>query len=117
VDARDVTVTDTAAPDESEFEGPPARFQGSAVQEMKQIRFRCPYCGIAHQAAILPHSPQIAKFKCRQCDHVLDVETRPSAMDSIEQEFDLRLDMKKSAERGKSFSLPSTPSGIIIARR
>jgi len=38
-------------------------------------------------------------------------------MDSIEQEFDLRLDMKKSAERGKSFSLPSTPSGIIIARR
>ncbi len=83
---------------------------------MKIATFRCPYCGIVHQAAILPHSPQIAKFKCRQCDHVVEVQTRVSAMDSIEQEFDLRLDMKHSAERGKVFSLPS-PSGLIIPGR
>ena len=115
VNAKDITVSDLPR---FEFpDDPPTRFQGASVSEMKKIQFRCPHCGIACRAVILPQSPQIAKFRCRQCENTVEVETRPSAMDSIEQEFDLRLDMKHSGERGKAFSLPTSPSGIILARR
>ena len=107
MDARDIAVSDPETPELPSEDFVPARFRGVSIHEIKTVKFRCSYCGLPHTAAILPHSPQIAKYKCRQCDHVLEVETRPSVMTSIEQEFDLRLDMKNVAARGKAFSLPT----------
>lgn len=83
---------------------PPPHFRGVTQSELREVKFRCGYCGVPCTAAVLPHSPQIAKYKCRRCDQVSEIQTRPSAMDAIEEEFNLRLDMKKSGEHPKEFS-------------
>ena len=84
----------------------PERLATVKGEEVKQIQFRCTYCKKAHTACVLPESPRIAKFHCRVCGRDSEIETRPSAMDAIEQEFDLRLDMKKTKARAKAFSIP-----------
>jgi predicted RNA-binding Zn-ribbon protein involved in translation (DUF1610 family) len=85
------------------------RFAGITADDISIVKFRCPHCGLAHQASVLPGSPQTAKFHCRQCDRVIEVETRPSAMDSFEEEFDLRRDMVNVEARPKAFSKPVSP--------
>jgi transposase-like protein len=87
----------------------PERFAGLEASETTVVKFRCPHCGIGHQATVLPGSPQVAKYFCRQCERTIEVETRPSAMDSFEQEFDLRRDMVNVQARPKAFSKSVSP--------
>lgn len=90
-------------------EVPAQKFAGVSAEEITRVQFRCSYCGMRHQAVVLPGSPQTAKFHCRQCDRVSEVETRPSAMDSFEQEFDLRRDMVNVEAHPKAFSKSTSP--------
>jgi hypothetical protein len=113
VNARDLEIiTPEPFDPQKDIGEPPAYFQGASIHEMKSIRFRCSYCGVPHSAAILPHSPQIAKFTCRQCNHVLEIETRPSVMDSIEEECELRKDIGRVTQHPKAFAMPS-PRGKL----
>lgn len=83
------------------------------ASEIREIQFRCRGCGKGSKAAVLPHSPRIAKFKCPLCSYVTEVETRPSAMDAIEDEFNLRLDMKNVRARPKAFSFGSNSARVV----
>jgi len=105
MEARDVKIS-VPGPfvPEIDLEDLPARFQGAAAAEITIARFRCPHCGIPCQAAILPQSPQVAKFRCRRCDNTIDLVTRPSAMDNIEEECELRKDIGHVENHPKEFS-------------
>lgn len=43
---------------------------------VKTLHYRCPDCRYANTCAALPHSPVVAKHKCRQCGRVNEVQTR-----------------------------------------
>ena len=87
----------------------PERFVGLHPSEAQQVKFRCPHCGISHQATVLPGSPQTAKFHCRQCEHVIEVETRPSAMDEFESEVEERKHYGHLKAKARVFSKAVSP--------
>lgn len=88
----------------SEILKEPDRFSGKAQSEYTRLRFRCPYCGIHQQAAVTAATPIEAKFRCTRCDNLCVVQTRASAMDSIEEWFNEGKDIRDTLAKKREWS-------------
>lgn len=88
---------------------PPFKLDGLDVRDVHRIRFRCPHCGISSEAAVLPGSPQVAKFRCRQCERDIEVQTRASAMDALEAEVEERKEIGRATARARTYSKSTSP--------
>ena len=81
--------------------------QGRPEEEISTIRYRCPSCRFSNQAAVMPHSPTIAKHRCSQCRRTNEIQTREAFEELIADHVGEGKDRNKLGKLNREYSKDS----------